>query len=360
LLAASENPEDRKVWLRIAADYFAATRPADPEAIDCFAEALIARLEKSDAMSRLDTARRLANCPGTPRALLTWFEREESEACDFVLQHAVGLTEDALRHAAAQSARRAVAVAKRRDLSRSLVDALSLHQCLDVQLSLARNPCAALEGDALIRMLREAGRRLSRSHDRELADALLRRGSLQLEHAVLFLDADPGQRLEILLSAQRMELGRRSEIAAKADVVDRLEASALVRDMGKFVSELGQALGCSPQLAERIANDASGEPLALALAALGAPKDVLIRVLVATDLGSGDYPRIRTLARLSSALNASAAASIIAGIVDDSALRKRNSPGRDPELRRVPSGSEGRKAAARSAREPISPTSFVA
>ena len=92
-LSASKNAPDRQVWLRVVADYFAAMRPNDREGNDRFAEILIARLEASEPVTQLDIARRLATCPETPRTLLEWFTREESLACDFLLEHGAGLTE---------------------------------------------------------------------------------------------------------------------------------------------------------------------------------------------------------------------------------------------------------------------------
>ena len=240
------------------------------------------------------------------------------------------------------------------------MEALSLCQSYDVQLNLARNTQAALEGGPLVRLLRAARARWTQDDDGQLAEALLRRRPLRPEHAVLFLYANPGQRLEILLAAQRAELGRRFEIPRSADAVGRLEAAAIIGDGAKLVTELAAALECSLELAKQIVHDASGEPLAIALAALGTPNDVLIRVLVSTDLGSGDYPRIRTLARLSSALSVNAAASVLAGIVDDHTHSVRNWPRTDHESRRAVPGSEGRRSRSSLVREPRSPTSFVA
>ena len=131
-------------------------RPNDREGNDRFAEILIARLEASEPVTQFDIARRLATCPETPRTLLEWFTREESLACDFLLEHGVGLTEADLRRAVAAACGVPARVAKRRFLSGDLVEALSLFRSYDVHLNLARNTQAALEGSPLVRLLRAA------------------------------------------------------------------------------------------------------------------------------------------------------------------------------------------------------------
>ncbi len=70
-------------------------------------------------------------------------------------------------------------------------------------------------------------------------------------------------------------------------------------------------------LAERIVDDPSGEPLAVAMASLGAPGDVLVRVLIAKDLQAGEtYLRIRAIARLNNALTRNAAATVMAALLN--------------------------------------------
>ena len=51
--------------------------------------------------------------------------------------------------------------------------------------------------------------------------------------------------------------------------------SAVARQPGRFAAVLADVLDCDADLATRIVDDASGEPLAVALAALGASNEVL-------------------------------------------------------------------------------------
>ena len=84
----------------------------------------------------------------------------------------------------------------------------------------------------------------------------------------------------------------------------------------QFEAELAEAFGCTPAFAARIAGDASGEPLAVALAALYAPNDATVRILAARDLlDGGEYRRIAALARLKDALTPAAARLTMAAMI---------------------------------------------
>jgi uncharacterized protein (DUF2336 family) len=344
-LAASESPRDRRIWLRVASDHFVASPANDPEAIGRFADAMASRLEVADAVTRLEIARKLAPCPRTPARLLALFESVDSEAGDFSLQHAVAYKNGALAQAITRGNRRAIAVAKRKNLDPSLIGVLAEHEDTDVLAALAANHSAPLEGATLARLIRQARRQTEEAGERRLADALLERRPVRAENAALFLSATPNQRVEILLAVQRAQLGRpaSSLLAAQPAKLDELELAAVSRQPDRFLAILAEALDCDANLARRIVDDPSGEPLAVALAALGAANDVIVRVLISNDLSAGaSYQRIRALARLNNALNRNAAMAVIA------ALRG------EPLTRRRPQASPDSLGASPSARAPSS------
>lgn len=175
-------------------------------------------------------------------------------------------------------------------------------------------------------MLRKARKLAEENNDRRVADLLLERRPLPPESAALFLLAGPLQRIEILLAAQRSQLGRPPGLPppVASEIVNELELAAVARHPERFVALLARALDCEEGLARRIAGDPSGEPLAVALAALGAPNDVLVRVLIANDLQAGDsYQRIRALARLNNALDRNAAMTVMAALRGEPLARRR-------------------------------------
>jgi uncharacterized protein (DUF2336 family) len=356
-LADSANPNDRRIWLRVACDHFVAGGAVEPEASERFADAVIRRIEIADPPTVLEAARKLAPCARTPMRLLAKLQSVSPEASDYVLEHGAAYTVTDLVAAIDDGCRQAVAVAKRPDLEAKLIGALVACDDADVLATLAGNPRARLEGAILAGLLQRA-RTLAEDHgDRRLAEALLRRRPLRPESAALFLIAGPLQRVEILLAAQRSQLGRPPALPQPiaAEIVDELEVAAVARHPERFVVVLAKALDCEPRLAERIVDDPSGEPLAVALAALGAPNDVLVRVLIANDLQVGEsYQRIRALARLNNALNRNAAVAVVAALRGGTPGRRRPpalgeaaAPSREAASRRMarPVSSPQRKAA---------------
>ena len=98
-----------------------------------------------------------------------------------------------------------------------------------------------------------------------------------------------------------------------AETLARLEASALQRNPSEFTRTLRAALGVSPQLALRIVQDASGEPLVVALKALGMAPAALQRVLLFLNpLIGQSVGRVYELAQLFDELPAEAAAQMLA------------------------------------------------
>ena len=327
-LALSESARDRRIWLRVAADHFVTAEADDPSAVERFADVMASRLDAADAATRMDIARKLAPCAHTPLRLLRLFEAMGPELSDFVLEHAVAYPDGELKAAIARGAREAIAVAGRKPLGPALAKLLTFHDDADVLVALARNAFAELESSALLRLLRRA-RSFGEEGDLRLAEAMLERRPVPAEAALLFLFARPDQRVEILLAAQRMQLGRppQAHLAANPAALDEIELAAVARHPARFVAALAEALDCEPDLAQRIVDDPSGEPLAVALTALGAANDVLVRVLISNDLLAGEsYQRIRALARLNNALDRNAATMVVAAMLDRAATPRRRQP----------------------------------
>lgn len=332
-LADSANPNDRRIWLKVACDHFAAVGGAEPEALESFADAVIRQIDKADRPAILETARKLAPSPLTPARLLRRLEAASPEASDVVLEHGRAYPRTDLVHALEADRRRAAAVARRPDLDAGLIGAIVALSAPEPLVALVGNPRARLDGPIHAGLVRRA-RSLAEDHgDRRLADALLRRRPLRPEIAALFLVAGPLQRVEILLAAQRAQLGRPHGGGAPVapETVRELELAAVARHPDRFVAALASALGSDAALAARIADDPSGEPLAVALAALGAPNDVLVRVLIANDLETGEnYHRIRALARLNNALTRQAATIVMAALKGEPLSRAVSAPATEP------------------------------
>ncbi len=308
-LAASPRPADRHLWLRVAADCLVAMPAGAPRRQAVFAAAAAA-LGEADAATRSAFARRLAPYPAAADALAA-VEALGGEAALVALAEAVTLPRARLVAAVDGEAARARAVAQRADLDPTLVARLVEREEIEVALALARNRRAPIDASRFAVMARRAKARIEAAGDRRLADALLERTPATIEQAALFFEADAPHRGRIVAAAQRATLGRRDPAfdgGEAARVAAQLEQDAMTGDWTHFEAELAEAFGCPTAFAARIAGDPSGEPLAVALAALYAPNDATVRILAARDMrDGGEYRRIAALARLKDALSPSAA-----------------------------------------------------
>lgn len=100
-----------------------------------------------------------------------------------------------------------------------------------------------------------------------------------------FFNADPKERLAILDSLEQSPLKQagRTDAKRRQRSIDTLEMAAVATDTENFMREVGDALLLPQQLAERIVSDQSGEPLAVAMKALGMPGETYQRVLLFLD-----------------------------------------------------------------------------
>lgn len=117
--------------------------------------------------------------------------------------------------------------------------------------------------------------------------------------AELFLSATPEERRLILAN---LDVGAPAPVQAapaSPDIIGALERAAMQRNAAEFARTLAAALGVTPSLAQRIAQDASGEPLVVAARALGMKAAVLQRILMFLDPVIGQsVARVFDLAQL--------------------------------------------------------------
>jgi uncharacterized protein (DUF2336 family) len=126
----------------------------------------------------------------------------------------------------------------------------------------------------------------------------------------LFFSAGPEERRLILTHLDVVDgTPRRS---APADLLRRLENTALQRNAREFARTLQRALGVSRELAERITADASGEPIVVAARALGMKADAFQRILLFLNPAIGQsIERVYQLAHLFDEVAPAAAARML-------------------------------------------------
>ena len=97
----------------------------------------------------------------------------------------------------------------------------------------------------------------------------------------LFFSASPEERRLILINLDIVSGAHRSRpLPVAGELARRLENAALRRDQGEFVRILERALEVSRELAQKITEDHSGEPVVVAAKALGMKAEVLQRILL--------------------------------------------------------------------------------
>lgn len=312
-LEGRADAEPRRVLLRVATDLFVNDPAPSREAIAEFEKVALELLSDRDPTTRLVVARKVAPRFDTPPSVLTALVERGHEAGLLVLERAVAAPRALLHAAADGEIHAACAVARRRDLDDEIVGVLARRPIPQIALALANNATAPIgpEGFGLLAH-RARG-------DKALAEALLARPSAPLDQAPLFMFASLEQRKAILVAAQRAELGRPPGQAiwrAPDDAVRRLESYALARQPDLLIEALAEALDCEAELARRIVDEPSGEPLAVALAALAASQEASMRILL---LGHSplnlDTNRLGALTRLKDGLRPAAARRVVSAMI---------------------------------------------
>ena len=141
---------------------------------------------------------------------------------------------------------------------------------------------------------------------RPLTEAQLRMSSnlaMQPQDAAqvcdMFFRASAGERASILHSLAETPLKASPRIpqARAARAIEALEMAAWVADVESFTLELGETLILPARVAVQVVDDASGEPLACAMKALGMPGPIFEHVLLflKSEIGSS----VNTVYRLS-------------------------------------------------------------
>jgi len=335
-LATSREPTAQRLVLRIAVDQFMARDAHAPAAIRRFENEVRPMIEECGDAWRLRAARKLCAHATPPVRILDYIAELGGEGEIYVLTHAPRLSRRRLEAAASGETAQALALAGRADLDEELVDKLVLRNERGIALALAHNRAAPLDGAAISRWASAAER------DSELAQALLARAAPGLEQAPLFFAASPEQRRALLAAAQRAELAqpRAAQGPRRArEAVAMLEGLALSDQKDLFVAALSVALRCPEALALKIVDEASGEALAVALAALEISRDAAMRILISGDLRSGaGFKRIGALIRLKDALSPAAAQRFIAALGGEKMTpRAHYAPQFDPTAAPAPS-----------------------
>lgn len=293
-LTSTQHHPRRAAILREVAEVFALRPYHAPAEAARFEEMASALADHADPQTCADAARALVDHPSAPAALLEKLARLSPQAAVVVLGSRSKVAPARLAAAASWGpCDLAAAVATREDLDGPLASALAKRPEREIVLALAKNLSAPIDRADLKALIARA------RDDAELAEALLPRAEGE-DGAPLLLHAGPPLRMQILATAMRRDLAagpRPSLRLIDDDAFDAALAAAARKDRDQVAVLLGDALEIGAAAALRLLGDASGEALALTLAALGLDDDR--RDLLLMFLAPGDGSSVQPYERLS-------------------------------------------------------------
>ncbi len=331
-LGRTPDVDIRPVLLRVLVDMFARRLHHTPGDLAQFEDMIGRLLDDADPEVRRAVADKLAGHPAAPRSLIERFLGEgDAVAAPVLARAAVG--PDVILHAAAWGTpSMALAVASRSDLSAEAVASLVDRPEREVLLAVAENAAAPVSIVVFRYLVRRA------RDDEALGRALLARDVAPSERAPLFLFADSAERAAIVLAARRDDLGpdggRARPTTDETAALERVERAVMAPDRDGFDTALALALNIRLDDAWRLIDDPKGEPLALALAAVGASPELAARVFILSGPAIGhSVMAVRSLTALVEGMPRRTAARLVAAMTHAAARAARRT-GTEVEARR--------------------------
>lgn len=310
-LGRRDGIDIRPVLVRVLTDLYVQKPRHTAEEERNYVELMLRFIGMTDVATRANVARKLAGYDGAPLPVIQRLARDIIEVAEPILQQSTQLSPADLvsiadcgpQHAAAITARRRADIARRLELARPVKTLASAGSLLAAS---ACTPAAEPDASGGEAGTERASETPKREPQRESDADLSRR----------FLQAGSAERRDMLSALEReAETASQGELAAREHALSRLETAALQRKPDAFALELESALAVSHILASRIVADPGGEPLLVALKALGMPSNVLLRVLLFLNPAIGQsVERVFDLARLYDRLAPIAARRLVAGM----------------------------------------------
>jgi uncharacterized protein (DUF2336 family) len=305
----------KPILFRVVTDQFVSKARHPVADIRQYEELALQLIPEADPASAATVAKRLGAHPDAPASVIQRLLQKAPEVAAAVFGTVAKIDGATLvERAEWGSLAEAIAIAGRKNLDARTSAALARRQETEVLCALAANSEAPLDAHA-ISFLLQRGR-----SDRELGLVLLARADLKIDKTALFILADSEQRAAMLAAARRANDGpsQGNRPAPQRDL-DALADLAAAQKWGLFAIEFAMRLGCDPRGVQEIIRDKSGEPLAIALAALGMQPADAARIFLSSEPDiSHSVNRIRMLTRITSDLSVSAARRLLAAMLGQS------------------------------------------
>jgi len=308
-----------RALLRKIVDQFASRTGHRPGDLRQFERLVGDLIDVSDGDSVVAIAETLCRHPETPQALIARLFNRGGLCARIALEFAADApAAELLANAEHGPAELAAAIARRTNLSREAISALSARMEPVVLHALAANRQARLDPGAL-RALALVAR-----DDLRLARIMLDREDYDLDPEPLFLAATSEERARIVLSASRSVLiapvgDLRSDASGLSRAGQELGALlldlAIAQDRDAIIAKVADALDARKSRVRKIYEDEGGEALALTFVALGVGLDAATKIFLCGDWAfARDIERLRALRALMRSTPPRAALRIVAAI----------------------------------------------
>lgn len=312
---ASLPPADRSATvLQAAVDLFAHGPEHRRDDLALFEDLFLSVYADTAPAERLAVARKLAARPDLPPAVAAAIGMDEIGVAAEILAVSPALADiDLIRIACHRGPAHRREIARRPNLGPGVLTALLHDPEPDVIEALADNPTADLSPRQIADLETRAG------HDAALIGRLTSRLPAGAAPIDVFLRGDAETRWSALATAQaeaalrQMESrGRHEAPPEAAEIGEQMLGAAIAGDTAGLGSWLSVALTLDPRTAARIAEDAGGEAMLTALAALGIDRTTATGILLHQGVRHGrTYRDMKHLEALADAIGWRGAQAVI-------------------------------------------------
>jgi hypothetical protein len=362
-LSRQSGIDVRPTLVRVLTDLYVQKRDHTAEEYSRYGELAGRLLESVDEQTRAAVARKLSACPDAPHAIVLQLACDVFDVAEPILRLSPCLSEyDLLAVASGIGGRHAEAVAAREGRAASDPEqpAAVADRTEEETEPVVVETVEPVEHAAHVQIEVEADEPMPPAPDVTAAVGAtpspqpgISGASDSAERSIgeRFLAAGPDERLALIAQIEiRRADGKASQPAPAEDAIRALD-DAVLDSRAAVADHLMRAFNLSSDVTARILDDAHGEPLMIALKALGAPREVLVRALLLVNPEVGQsVERVFSLAALYDEIGGVAASQIVASL-SEPAAGKRRTGRHQPHL--FDDETRGRRGTADAARRPL-------
>jgi hypothetical protein len=307
-LARQDGVDIRPTLVRVLTDLYVHKRGHSLDEEYRYTELVLWLLASVDVATRVAVARKLATYDEAPRLVVRRLARDTFEVAEPILTRSSRLaSEDLLAIIKDFGPRYAAAIARRDNPDDTVREPTEPNDAGAAPAP--ETPAARDEADAPV--VDDATTVAAEIRVVETKPAAITK---TVPLGDYFLDAGSSERRLLLANLEDGALtpSEQAFAADSAEAVHALETAALARRPDDFIRCLERALRIPGHKARRIVHDATGEPLLVAVRALGMPSDTLLRILLFLNPVIGhSVERVFDLVNLFDRLSAEAALHLV-------------------------------------------------